>query len=37
MLAAVGAYTFQPKKPALDLSTTSEGQAQRLLLTSFSQ
>jgi transposase len=32
MLAAVVAYTFQPKKPALDLSTTSEGQAQRLLL-----
>ena len=32
MLAAVVAYTFQPKKPALDLSTTSEDQAQRLLL-----
>jgi Transposase DDE domain len=32
MLAAVVAYTFQPKKPALDLSTTSESQAQRLLL-----
>src|SRR5438270_11079926 len=32
MLAAVVADTFQPKKPALDLSTTSEGQAQRLLL-----
>jgi hypothetical protein len=31
-LAAVVAYTFQPKKPALDLSTTSEDQAQRLLL-----
>jgi hypothetical protein len=24
MLAAVAAYTFQPKKPALDLSTTTE-------------
>jgi transposase len=32
MLAAVVAYTFQPKKPALDLSTTTETQAQRLLL-----
>src|SRR4051812_7265863 len=32
MLAAVAAYTFQPKKPALDLSTTTESQAQRLLL-----
>jgi Transposase DDE domain len=32
MLAAVVAYTFQPKKPALDLSTTTESQAQRLLL-----
>jgi hypothetical protein len=32
MLAAVVAYTFQPKKPALDLATTSENQAQRLLL-----
>jgi transposase len=32
MLAAVVAYTFQPKKPALDLSTMSEGQAHRLLL-----
>jgi transposase len=31
-LAAVAAYTFQPKKPALDLSTTTESQAQRLLL-----
>src|SRR5436305_679548 len=32
MLAAVVAYTFQPKKPALDLSsTTTESQAQRLL------
>jgi Transposase DDE domain len=33
MLAAVVAYTFQPKKPALDLSTITETQAQRLLLT----
>src|SRR3982750_3378337 len=32
MLAAVVAYTFQPKKPALDLSATTETQAQRLLL-----
>ena len=32
MLAAVVAYTFQPKKPALDLSTTTENQAQQLLL-----
>ena len=32
MLAAVVAYTFQPKKPALDLSTITETQAQRLLL-----
>jgi hypothetical protein len=32
MLAAVAAYTFQPKKPALDLSTTTESQAQQLLL-----
>src|SRR3954451_2545875 len=32
MLAAVAAYTFQPKKPALDLSTTTESQPQRLLL-----
>jgi transposase len=32
MLAAVVAYTFQPKKPALDLSTITESQAQRLLL-----
>jgi transposase len=32
MLAAVVAYTFQPKKPALDLATTSEHQAQQLLL-----
>jgi Transposase DDE domain len=32
MLAAVVAYTFPPKKPALDLSTTTESQAQRLLL-----
>jgi hypothetical protein len=32
MMAAVGAYTFQPKKPALDLSTTAESPAQQLLL-----
>jgi Transposase DDE domain len=32
MLAAVVAYTFQPKKPALDLSTTTESQTQQLLL-----
>ena len=33
MLAAVVAYTFQPKKPALDLSsTTTESQAPLLLL-----
>jgi Transposase DDE domain len=32
MLAAVVAYTFQPKKPALDLSATTDSQAQRLLL-----
>jgi Transposase DDE domain len=32
MLAAVVAYTFPPKKPALDLSTITETQAQRLLL-----
>jgi transposase len=32
MLAAVVAYTFQPKKPALDLSTTTENPAQLLLL-----
>jgi transposase len=32
MLAAVVAYTFQPKKPALDLSTTTESPAQQLLL-----
>jgi hypothetical protein len=31
-LAAVVAYTFQPKKPALDLSTMSESPAQQLLL-----
>jgi transposase len=31
-LAAVVAYTFQPKKPALDLSTTTESPTQRLLL-----
>jgi Transposase DDE domain len=33
MIAAVVAYTFQPKKPALDLFTTSESQDQQLLLT----
>ena len=32
MLAAVVAYTFQPKKPALDLSTMSENPAQQQLL-----
>jgi transposase len=32
MLAAVVAYTFQPKKPALDLSTTTDNQAQQVLL-----
>jgi len=32
MLAAVVAYTFQPKKPALDLSTTTGNPAQQLLL-----
>jgi transposase len=32
MLAAVVAYTFQPKKPALDLSTITENPAQQLLL-----
>jgi transposase len=32
MLAAVVAYTFQPKKPALDLSTITETPAQHLLL-----
>jgi Transposase DDE domain len=32
MLAAVVAYTFQPKKPALDLSTTTDNQTQQLLL-----
>jgi Transposase DDE domain len=31
-LAAVVAYTFQPKKPALDLSTTTDNQTQQLLL-----
>ena len=31
-LAAVVAYPFQPKKPALDLSTITESPAQRLLL-----
>jgi Transposase DDE domain len=32
ILAAVVAYTFQPKKPALDLSIITENQAQQLLL-----
>jgi hypothetical protein len=32
ILAAVVAYTFQPKKPALDLSTITESPAQGLLL-----
>jgi hypothetical protein len=32
ILAAVVAYTFQPKKPALDLSTITETPAQALLL-----
>jgi len=32
ILSAVVAYTFQPKKPALDLSTTAENPAQQLLL-----
>jgi DDE family transposase len=32
ILAAVVAYTFQPKKPALDLFTATESQAQQLLL-----
>jgi transposase len=32
MLAAVVAYTFQPKKPALDLSTATDNQTQQLLL-----
>jgi transposase len=32
MLAAVVAYTFQPQKPALDLSTMTENPAQQLLL-----
>ena len=32
ILSAVVAYTFQPKKPALDLSTTTESPAQQLLL-----
>jgi hypothetical protein len=36
MLAAVVAYTFQPKKPALDLSTMSENPAQQLLLAAIS-
>jgi transposase len=33
MIAAVVAYTFQPKKPALDLFTTDGSQAQQPLLT----
>ena len=33
MLAAVVAYTFQPKKPALDLFTTSRHEEERQLLT----
>ena len=33
MLAAVVAYTFQPKKPSLDLSAMTENSAQQLLLT----
>jgi len=32
IVAAVVAYTFQPKKPALDLSTTPASQDQQLLL-----
>jgi hypothetical protein len=32
MIAAVVAYTFQPKKPALDLFTTDRGQAPQPLL-----
>jgi hypothetical protein len=32
ILAAVVAYTFQPKKPALDLATVTENPAERLLL-----
>jgi transposase len=32
MLAAVVAYTFQPKKPALDLSTEQDSPDQQLLL-----
>ena len=31
-LAAVVAYTFQPKKPALDLSTEQDSPDQQLLL-----
>jgi hypothetical protein len=33
LVAAVVAYTFQPKKPALDLSTVPASQDQQLLLT----
>jgi Transposase DDE domain len=32
MIAAVVAYTFQPKKPALDLLTTGDSQVQQSLL-----
>jgi transposase len=32
ILAAVVAYTLQPKKPALDLSTITDNQTHRLLL-----
>jgi hypothetical protein len=32
MIAAVVAYTFQPKKPALDLFTTGDSQVQQSLL-----
>ena len=32
MLAAVVAYTFQPKKPALDLFTKQDSPDQQLLL-----
>ena len=33
MIAAVIAYTFQPKKPALDLFTTDKGPAEQAILT----
>jgi Transposase DDE domain len=32
MICAVVAYTFQPKKPALDLFTTGDSQVQQSLL-----